>query len=253
MGSNWPCNESSYNRDARLLCSWNVGFEPRVLALHRWLRHGLQALRLSHCSDVKTRTSTLAFLVSAVMLRCSLQALCLSHCSNDKTRAWSSASWPLHEWLWLALRLKYRLWFLMTCPQWFLDSLQNPLQSFQNSAVDWDRFWNTLDFSFNSNAFKTGLTIFWDILSLTLSEFLVSVNVLLNSLEPPEMIIVSVWIRSLDLLGALSWLLVYCWTGRKYSSACASVLLNWLQKKRPNASLIDAEVMLPWKCGPHLK
>jgi len=28
------------------------------------------------------------------------------------------------------------------------------------------------------------------------------------------MIVVSIWIRSPDLLGDLSWLLVYCWTGR---------------------------------------
>ena len=77
----------------------------------------------------------------------------------------------LHEWLWLASRLGYRLCSLMTCLQWFLDSLQNPLQSFQNSVVDWDGFWNTLDFSLSSNALKTGLTIFWDILSLILSGF----------------------------------------------------------------------------------
>jgi len=88
-----------------------------------------------------------------------------------ETRASSSASWPLHEWLWLALRLKYRLYFLMTYPQWFLDSLQNPLQSFQNSAVDWDGFQNTLDFSSSSNALKTGLAILWDFLRLILSGF----------------------------------------------------------------------------------
>jgi len=37
----------------------------------------------------------------------------------------------------------------MTCFQWFLDSLQNPVQ-FWNSMVNWDGFRNTLDFSFGS-------------------------------------------------------------------------------------------------------
>jgi len=42
---------------------------------------------------------------------------------------------PLHEWLWLASRLKHGLYYLMTYLQWFLDSLENPLQSFWNSMV----------------------------------------------------------------------------------------------------------------------
>jgi len=37
--------------------------------------------------------------------------------------------------------------------------------------------------------------------------------------------------------------LVYCWTRGKQSSACANVLLNWLQKRRLNASLVNAEVI----------
>ena len=51
----------------------------------------------------------------------------------------------LRQWLWLTLRLEFGLYFLMTCPQWFLDSLKNPLQNFRYSAVDWDGFWNILD------------------------------------------------------------------------------------------------------------
>ena len=38
----------------------------------------------------------------------------------------------------------------MTCLQWFLDNLQNPLQSFWNFAVDWNGFRNTLDFSLDN-------------------------------------------------------------------------------------------------------
>ena len=46
-------------------------------------------------------------------------------------------------------------------------------------------------------------------LELDLVKILVFVSILLNSLKPPEMIIMSVQIRSPDLIGTLSWLLVY--------------------------------------------
>jgi len=107
---------------------WDAGFKLCVLTIAVVLRRGLrvsrfgnavmlrrslQALRLSHCSE-RRRLRSLHF-GTALILRCSLQALCLGHCSDVKTQASSSASWPLHEWLWLALCLKYRLCFLMTC------------------------------------------------------------------------------------------------------------------------------------------
>jgi len=56
---------------------------------------------------------------------------------------------------------------LRTYLQWFLDSLQNSFQSFRNSAVDWDGFQNTLDFTLIW-ALMIGLAIFWDVLSFDL-------------------------------------------------------------------------------------
>jgi len=60
---------------------------------------------------------------------------------DAETRVWSLASWPI-----LALRLELRiLLFNGLSFSDFLDSLQNPLQSFRYSAVNWDGFRNTLD------------------------------------------------------------------------------------------------------------
>jgi len=57
----------------------NSGFELFVLVLHRWLRRGLQAPRLGHCSEADTRTSTFASW----------------YCSDAEARPSNSVSWPL--------------------------------------------------------------------------------------------------------------------------------------------------------------
>jgi len=41
----------------------------------------------------------------------------------------------LHKWLWLALRLKHGLCYLMTCLQWFLDSLHRSLRIFSKPST----------------------------------------------------------------------------------------------------------------------
>ena len=162
VGSTWPSNGGSYNWDAGLFSSWNAGLSS---AFSRWgnagrgsrasrLRRGLQAVCLSTEVVLRRRPWALRLGI-AVVLRHGLRA-------------------PRLNFTWVALlasQLKHEFYYLMTYLQWILDSLQNPLQSFQNSTVDWDGFRNTLDFSSSSNALKTGLTIFRDILSLTLSGF----------------------------------------------------------------------------------
>jgi len=115
--------------DVRLeLHVWDAGFK---------LWRELQALCLS----------------TEVVLRRGLWALRLGIAVVLRRRLWACVV-PLHEWLWLALRLKHGLCYLMTYLQWFLNSLQNPLQKFWNSAVDWDRFQNTLDFSFGNKIWR---------------------------------------------------------------------------------------------------
>ena len=90
-------------------------------------------------------------------------------------------------------------------------------------------------------------------LELDLVWILVFMSILLNSLKPPEMIVVSVWIRSSDLLDAMSWLLVYCWTGWTSHLFSSVYCWNWLQKKRLNTGIVDAKVVLPWRHGSHPK
>jgi len=141
VGSNWPNNEDNYNRDA--------GFEPRILPL-RWhlrntsfkfcvklhVRRGLQALRLGIAWMTETQVSSsaswplhwsrdaifdsrvlilqwcwdaafmLCVLIIAVILRRGFQP---SRLGAALVAMSSLASWVC---------------FLMTCPQWFLDSLQ---------------------------------------------------------------------------------------------------------------------------------
>ena len=75
-----------------------------------------------------------------------LQALCLSTEVVLRRGLWALRQWccdtgfepcvlPLHEWLWLVSHMKCGLCYLMTCLQWFLDSLQNFLQSFWNFGL----------------------------------------------------------------------------------------------------------------------
>ena len=147
MSNNWPSNEGSYNRDAELFCSRNVGFEPRVLMptlnLARrgfrtlpdagfrlcvlrlqWYQTRASNLTSWHCSDAKTPASSFA----SWLLQCSWDAsfdphvLVLYWCRGA---GFIVCVLVLHEWLWLALRLEYRLCSLMTCLQ-FRQSTEPP-------------------------------------------------------------------------------------------------------------------------------
>jgi len=112
---------------------WDAVFKLFVWVLKWCWDAGLRALRLN----------------IGGMLRCRLQALRLA-----LQWCWDAGFEPcvlaLHEWLQLASHLKHGPCYLMTCLQWFLDNLHNSLQSFQNTAVDWNGFRNTLDLSVGS-------------------------------------------------------------------------------------------------------
>ena len=162
MGSPWPSNEGSYNWDAELPSSWNVDLNS-VFSRRDNAGRESWALRFGHCGGVKTRASDSVFpywhgirsvpwasrlrhglqaltWVSSfvpehkVVLRHGLWALRLAIAVVLRFGLWA-LRFALYEWLWLASYLKHELCYLITCLQWFLDSLQNPLQSFRNSAV----------------------------------------------------------------------------------------------------------------------
>jgi len=153
VGSNWPNNEGSYNWDAELTCSWNASLSS---AFSRWGTNGRE-LRPAfwHCCGIKTRASSFVrrglralclgivvilghgFRVSrldtVVMLGHGFWALRLGIavvlrrgfelCVLALQWCWDAGIEPcvldLHEWLWLASRLKHGPCYLMTCLQWF--------------------------------------------------------------------------------------------------------------------------------------
>ena len=109
---------------------WNVSFK---FCVKFYVRRGLRALRLGHCGEAEMQVSTLAS-GAAVMLRRGFQALRLGHHSDVETRVWTLVSWCCVS----GLRLESRLCFLMTCPQWFLNSLQSSLWLFSRSTKSTD-------------------------------------------------------------------------------------------------------------------
>ena len=129
------------------------------------------------------------------------------------------------------------------------------LQSFWNSAVNWNGFQKTLNFSWfwashdwTDNLLRyRELDPFW---------IVVFVSVLLNCLKPPEKIVTSVLETQSNTETQSStchelWFACRCIVEPvKLSIALASVLLNWLQKQGhtpcmwENATLTDAVVML---------
>jgi len=125
------------------------------------------------CGGVKTRASNSVFshcrdirrVPQASRLRCGLQTLCLStevvlRCGLRTLRLGirgmlgNRIQIPrlgIARVALISLALWILFYYLMTYFQQFLDSLQNPLQSFQSSTVDWDGFRNTLDFFVGRN------------------------------------------------------------------------------------------------------
>jgi len=101
---------------------WDASLEPRILTLEWcWTRASSRAFW--HWSGAGRRPRASRF-GTGVVLDAGLEPHVLISLASEV--------WTMH-------------W--MTCLQWYLDSLQNLLQSFWNSAVDWDDFRNTLDFS----------------------------------------------------------------------------------------------------------
>ena len=104
--------------------------------------------------------------------------------------------------------MEHRLYHLLTCFQYFLDSLQTPSKVFETSRLaetGFETLWTCLLAAISQD--WTG-NLLRD-LEFDLVWILAFVSVLLNFLKPSEMIIVSVKIRSPDLIGTLSWLSVY--------------------------------------------
>ena len=152
---------------------WDTGFEPRILTLQWCWDAGFEhyILVLQWCWDAGFE-------------------LCVFVLQWCRGTGFPSCILALYEWLWLALRLKYRPYYLMTCLVIFTQSTES-LQSFQNSVVGWDGFQNTLDFPFSYKLSRLN----WQSPEKPWSRYcldLVLVSVLLNSLKPPEMIVVSV-------------------------------------------------------------
>ena len=73
--------------------------------------------------------------------------------------------------------------------------------------VDLDGFQNTLDLSVGSKLSRLSGNLL-RYLKLDLVWITIFMSVLLNSLMPPEMIVVHIQICSLDLIGTLNWLSV---------------------------------------------
>ena len=162
MGSNWPSNEGSYNQD--------TGFRPRVLPLRWRLRHA----SFIFCIKFHVRRETWALCVGIAWMaetRVSSSASWPLHWSKDAIFdsrvlilqwcwdatlmlrvlvmpwCWDAGFNPrvlvLCEWQWLVLHLEFGLYFLMTCLQWFLDSLQIWLESCSTAVLDsaWRILW----------------------------------------------------------------------------------------------------------------
>jgi len=117
----------------------------------------------------------------------------------------------------------------MTCLQWFLDSLQNFLQNFWYSMVDWDGFWilwtwrwfRTLYDCIGNHSRCSELDLVW---------ILVFMSILLNCLKPPGKIITSVLEIHLALIMS-SGLFVGVLLNQQSCRLLLRVLLNWLQKQ----------------------
>ena len=76
------------------------------------LRHGFQALHLGTAVMLRRGFQALR-LGTAVILRRDFQALRLGHCSEA---GFNPRVLVLRQWLGLALRLEFGLYFLITCP-----------------------------------------------------------------------------------------------------------------------------------------
>ena len=113
------------------------GFRPLRLGVAVMLRRNFQALRLGHCVlaiVVKQRRGFQPLhLGTVMMLRRGFQALRPDHCDEVETWVSTLASWCCTTSC-AALRLKFGLCFLMTYPQWFLNSLHISIKLYATHA-----------------------------------------------------------------------------------------------------------------------